>query len=113
MKKPEFTDTLGEFEQAVLLALLRHGDQAYGTVIHRELEARLQRVVSASAVYATLDRMEDKGYVRSSIGEPTHERGGRRRRYFRLAPAGAQALSHAYRNFKQLVQGLERSLEKL
>src|SRR5919108_3194114 len=89
--------TLGEFEQLVLIALVRLGPEAYGATVRREIEARAGREVSISAVYTTLDRLEQKGLVRSRIGEPTPQRGGRRRKYFELLPLGARALKVAYK----------------
>jgi len=88
-------DYLGEFEQLVLWALVRLRENAYGMTIRRELEERTRRVVSIGSVYATLDRLEEKGYVRSRPGEATPERGGRARRYFALTATGAAALSAA------------------
>jgi len=69
-------DYLGEFEHIVLLAVLRLSDQAYGVTVLREIAARTRREVSIGAVYATLDRLEAKGYVQSRTGDPTPERGG-------------------------------------
>src|SRR5918992_764512 len=86
---------LGDFEQLVLLALLRLGPDAYGATIRREIEARAGRQLSISAVYTTLERLEQKGLVRSRIGEPTAQRGGRRRRHFELLPLGARSLRDA------------------
>ena len=88
-------DTLGTFEQAVLLATLRLGKVAYGRAILREMGESLGRDVAAGAVYATLDRLEAKSYVRSRLGEGTPARGGRARRYFRVTAAGVRALSQA------------------
>jgi len=85
----------GEFEQAVLLALVRLGEQAYGVRIRAELETRLHRAVSIGAVYTTLDRLVAKGYVTTSLGEPTAERGGRAKKFFHLAAPGLAALNHA------------------
>jgi PadR family transcriptional regulator PadR len=70
-------DFLGEFEHIIVLALLRLQDQAYGVTVRREIESRTRREVSIGAVYATLDRLERKGYVKSHRGDPTPERGGR------------------------------------
>src|SRR5437763_9323287 len=75
---------LGEFEQIVLLAVLRLGDDAYGVPIRREIEKRGGRKVTVGALYSTLDRLEAKGYVSSWFADPTAERGGRSRRYFRV-----------------------------
>src|SRR5499426_3412396 len=97
MAKPEIN--LGEFEQMVLLALVRLGPDAYGATIRREIEARTGRDLAISAVYVTLDRLETKGLVRSRVGEPTPERGGRRRRHFVLLPAGRRAIAQACRAF--------------
>ena len=88
-------ETLGTFEQAVLLATLRLGKGAYGRAILREMGETLGRDVSAGAVYATLDRLAAKSYVTSRLGEGTPERGGRARRYFRVTAAGVRALNEA------------------
>ena len=84
---------LGEFEQLLLLALLI-GDEAYGVEIRRSIEERTGRTVSPGAVYTALDRLERRRLVVSRLGEPTAERGGKRKRYYRLLPAG-EALLHA------------------
>ncbi|HTM26461.1 MAG TPA: helix-turn-helix transcriptional regulator [Vicinamibacterales bacterium] len=105
--------TLGEFEQLVLIAVVRLGDDAYGATVRREIEARARRRLSISAVYTTLDRLERKGLVRSRIGNPTPQRGGRRRKYFALQPLGARALRSAYTAFDAMTAGLERRLRTL
>jgi PadR family transcriptional regulator PadR len=104
---------LGEFEQLVLIAVLRLGDDAYGATIRREIEERTERRLAISAVYTTLDRLEAKGCVRSWIGEPTATRGGRRRKHFALQPLGARALKTAYSAFTGMVAGLEQRLKRL
>ena len=104
---------LGEFEQLVLFAIVRLGDEAYGATIRREIEEKTERRLSISAVYTTLERLEDKGCVRSWLGEPTPARGGRRRKYFALQPLGARALKTAYRAFTGMTEGLERRLKAL
>lgn len=86
---------LGEFEQIVLLAVLRVGDEAYGIPIRLEIEKRTGRQVSIGALYATLDRLEAKGYLHSWFADPTPQRGGRAKRYFKLLPAGLGALSES------------------
>ena len=86
---------LGEFEQLVLIALVRLGDDAYGATVRREIEARACRQVAISAVYTTLDRLEGKGFVSSWVGAPTAQRGGRRRRFYALRPAGNAPLARA------------------
>src|ERR1700693_4179792 len=85
-------DYLGEFEQLVLLAILRLRSNAYGMTIRREIEARTGRKTSIGALYLTLDRMEQKGFIRSDLGEATPERGGRAKRFFEVNPSGRQAL---------------------
>jgi PadR family transcriptional regulator len=85
-------DPLGEFEQIVLLAVLRLGANAYGVPIRSEIETRAKRPVSIGALYSTLDRLEAKGFVSSSFSEPKPERGGRARRYFHVEPRGVKAL---------------------
>jgi DNA-binding PadR family transcriptional regulator len=101
---------LGEFEQITLLALLRLEPDAYGASIQREIEMRTGRSVLLSSVYTTLDRLERKGLLSSWIGEPTPERGGRRKKHYRLEPVGAEALSSALRVVRQLSSGIERRL---
>lgn len=104
--------SLGEFEQLVLLALLRLRDNAYGATIHQEVQKRTRRAVSISAVYTTLDRLEEKQLVLSRVGEPTPRRGGRRKKYYALEPAGAEALSNSCRIFRDMTRGLERQLAR-
>jgi PadR family transcriptional regulator PadR len=82
-------DQLGNFELMVILALIRLGDNAYGVPISEELEKRTGRDVAIGSVYAALERLEDKGFVTSELGEATPERGGRAKRYFRVT-AGAE-----------------------
>lgn len=104
---------LGEFEQMVLLALVRLGPEAYGATVRREIETRAKRQLSISAVYTTLERLEQKRLVRSWIGEPTAERGGRRRKHFELLPAGARALKVAINAFAGMTAGVEHRLKAL
>jgi DNA-binding PadR family transcriptional regulator len=99
-------DYLGEFEHLVLLALLRLQDRAYGVTVRREIQDRAHREVSIGAVYATLDRLEAKGYVKSSIGEPTNERGGRSKRFFRITARGARALTRTHLALQRMTEGL-------
>ena len=104
---------LGEFEQMVLLALVRLGSDAYGATVRREIALRARREVSISAVYTTLERLEQKGLVRSRVGEPTRERGGRRRRHFELLPLGARSLREACDALAGMTAGIERRLKTL
>jgi DNA-binding PadR family transcriptional regulator len=102
---------LGDFEQLVLLALVRLGDRAYGVAIHQELVERGGRDVSVAAVYKTLERLEDKGFAASSLGEPTAERGGRRKKFFQIRPAGRRALRHAIASLRRMTDGLAADLD--
>ena len=102
---------LGDFEQLVLLGVLRLGADAYGAAIRQEIHARSRRDVSINAVYTTLDRLESKGFLRSWTGEPTPQRGGRRRKFYELRPAGVAALKQAYRAFTAMADGLEQRLD--
>ena len=97
---------LGEFEQIVLLALMRLGPDACGATIRREIEAKTGRDLAISAVYITLDRLETKGFVRSRVGDPTPQRGGRRRKHFVLLPVGKRAITQACRAFQLMTEGL-------
>jgi PadR family transcriptional regulator PadR len=97
---------LTDLEFMLLLATLRAGDQAYGVQIAREMEETGGRTVLLGAVYTTLDRLETAGLVRSSIGEPTPERGGRAKRYFRVTPAGLRAVKETQNAFVSLWRGV-------
>ena len=97
---------LGEFEQIVLLAILRLGDKAYGVPIRAEIEKRAGRKVTVGALYATLDRLEAKGLIHSWFGDPTAQRGGRSKRYFKLLPAAVEALAGAKAVFERMWEGL-------
>lgn len=98
---------LGEFEHIILLALLRLADQAYGVTVRREIQERIQREVSVGAVYATLDRLETKGLVKSFRGEPTAERGGRSKRFFRITAKGVTAVNRTQEALKRMTQDLD------
>jgi DNA-binding PadR family transcriptional regulator len=103
---------LGEFEQMVLLAVLRLGDQAYGGSVSREIEERTGRSVSRGALYVTLDRLEEKGLLRSLLGQPTPARGGRAKRHLSVTPGGVAALRGNRAALQSLWQGLDEVLEK-
>jgi PadR family transcriptional regulator, regulatory protein PadR len=105
------TSALGDFEQLVLLGVLRLDQEAYGAAIRQEIHARSGRDISINAVYTTLDRLEAKGLLRSWVGDPTPQRGGRRRKFYGLRPAGVAALRHAYQAFTAMADGLEGRLE--
>ncbi len=100
-------DYLGEFEHIVVLALLRLEDRAYGVTVRQEIEFRTSREVSIGAVYATLDRLETKGYVRSRLGEPTRERGGRSKRFFRVTAKGLAAVNRTHHALRCMTNGLD------
>jgi PadR family transcriptional regulator PadR len=85
----------GEFEQLILLAILRLGENAYGMTVRREIEDRTERRTALGAVYTTLDRLEKKGYVSSWAGSPTPERGGRSKRFFKVQALGKAALRNS------------------
>jgi len=100
---------LGEFELMVMLALIRLGEDAYGVPISREIETQTGREVVLGSIYATLERLEEKGLVSSYLGDPTPERGGRARRYFRATKKGLQKV----RETRQALTSLWRALPKL
>jgi PadR family transcriptional regulator PadR len=97
---------LGEFEILVLAALMRLADQAYGVAIRKEIESRTERNASVGAVYATLERLEIKGLVRSQKGSASPERGGRAKRFFTIEPEGRQRLEQALKTLHQMTEGL-------
>ena len=88
--------SLGEFEQIVLLAILRLDDRAYGVTIRAEIAERTDREPAPGALYTTLDRLEEKGLVTSRFGDPTPQRGGRAKRFFKVTGAGVAALARAH-----------------
>ena len=103
-------DVLGSFEQAVLLAILRLDDGAYGRAILNEVAARLERDVAAGAVQATLDRLERKGFVRSALGSGTAIRDGRARRFYSVLVEGLRALNDARRTHDSIWRGFAKPL---
>lgn len=103
---------LSDFELIVMLVLLRLGDEAYGVPIAHEIEEQTRREVKLGSVYATLDRLEEKGFVVSELGEPTQERGGRAKRYFHVTRQGMrevretrQVLTRLWQNVPELEGG--------
>src|SRR6478672_6853940 len=104
------TSTLGEFEQVVLLAILRLGDDAYAVAVQNEILRCTRRDVSRGSIYITLDRLETKGYLRSRLADPTPERGGRAKRYYTLRPRAVEALKESRRALVALWRGLESVL---
>jgi len=104
-------ETLGTFEQAVLLAILRLKEDAYGRAILKEVQDRLERDVAAGAVHATLERLEARKLIRSRLVAGTPIRDGRARRFYRLEPAGIEALNEARETIQNLWHGLKWPLK--
>ncbi|HTS35521.1 MAG TPA: PadR family transcriptional regulator [Candidatus Solibacter sp.] len=98
---------LGEFEQVVLLAILRLGETAYGVTVRAEIVACTGRAPTPGALYTTLDRMEDKGLIQSHLGDSTPQRGGRAKRYVKVTKKGRYALIEAQRQYQSLLRGLD------
>lgn len=98
---------LGEFEQLVLLAILRLGDGAYAVTITHEIESQAGQQVSIGAVYTTLNRLEEKGFLSSYRGESRPMRGGRPRRFYSVEPDGMEALQTAITAIRRMSDGLE------
>ena len=105
------SEILGAFEQAVLLAVIRLDDGAYGRGILKEVQDRLHRDVAPGAIHATLERLQAKRLVASYLGPGTANRAGRARRYYRLEPMGIQALDDARAAMHQLWHGLRWPLK--
>jgi PadR family transcriptional regulator, regulatory protein PadR len=98
---------LGDFEQVMLLAILRlKAAGAYGVSIGEEISRNTARKPTPGAIYTTLERLEDKGLVKSVTGEATPERGGRAKRYYSVTGAGMTALKRAQNDYRNLMQGL-------
>jgi DNA-binding PadR family transcriptional regulator len=104
---------LGEFEQVVLFALARLRGEAHGAAIVDEIETRANRTVSPGALYTVLDRLETKGFVEGWIGDATPERGGNRRKVYRLLPAGARELRASYDGLRKMAAGALPFLDAL
>jgi DNA-binding PadR family transcriptional regulator len=104
-------EMLGSLEQIILLALVRLKSKAYGMTVRREIEGCTGRNISIGAVYATLERLEAKGYVSSFTGDPTPERGGRAKRFFRLEPSGEEALRVSHEAIRKMMHGLKSQWE--
>ena len=103
---------LGEFEQVVLLAILRLGEEAYAIPVREEIEAHTGRDVARGALYTALERLESKKCVRSRMSDPLPERGGRSRRYYTVTPVGLAALRASRDAWLSLWKGVESLLEK-
>ena len=103
---------LGEFEQLLLFALLDADDEAYGVTLRGVIEERTGRQVSAGAIYVAMERLAARGLVSSRFGETTPARGGRRRKYYKLEPAGIRVLRRSYQTLTKMAAGLEAKLSQ-
>jgi PadR family transcriptional regulator len=104
---------IGDFEQILLFAVLRLGEQAHGAAVRQEIERRIGRVISPGAAYTALDRLEERGFVQSRINETTVGSQARRRKYYRLSHQGARALSRSYGDLRDMAAGLLPRLNSL
>src|SRR5688500_4063447 len=104
---------LGDFEQHMLFALIRREDDANGVTIRESIEARTGRAISHDALYTALYRLEQRGLVASRLGEPTPQRGGKRKRLYTLQPAGERALARAYESLRQMANGVGSRLRSI
>ena len=102
-------DRIGEFEELLLLGMRALGDDTYGVPVQKYLSQAIGRPVSMGAVYATLDRLEQKGLVRSAVGEATAERGGKRKRLYSVTPLGVRAVRHTRQVRERLWRAIEGS----
>ena len=105
--------TLGAFEQLILYAVVALGEEAYGAAIRREIVDRTHREVSAGAVYTVLERLESSSLITSRVGEPTAERGGRRRKHYDIRPDGARLLVASRDRMRRMEKGLDGILDRL
>jgi DNA-binding PadR family transcriptional regulator len=103
---------LGEFEYAVLLSVLHLDQEAYAVPIRELIEGRTARPVARGALYTALDRLESKGCLKSRMGDPSEERGGKARRYYSVTAAGLKAIRATHEALSSMTRGLEAILEK-
>jgi PadR family transcriptional regulator, regulatory protein PadR len=106
-------ESIGEFEQLILFAVVRLGADATAVTIRHEIETRTSRTISSGALYTALDRLEARGFVQSRLGEPTAARGGKRKRYYAIEPAGARVLTRSYDALQKMASGLTARLQSL
>lgn len=109
MPKGEF---LGEFEILVLASLQRLGEDAYAVTIKRDIEQRAKRAASLGAIYASLERLADKGYVAFRVSDPLPVPGGRARKYSRITADGARAFRHSIAALARMVDGLKLGVRR-
>lgn len=105
-------ESLGEFEHCVLAAVVHLGDEAYGVTIRQEIGDRTGRDIAIGALYTSLDRLERKGYLSSTMSDPTPERGGRSKRYFTVTAAGTRAMQRSRARLLRMWDGLAPDLRK-
>jgi len=105
--------SIGEFEQLILFALVRLGDEASGVTVRLEIEERTGRSVSSGALYTALDRLERRGFVASRLGDPTPERGGKRKRLYTLKPAGGRAIARVHESLERMARDMGGRLRAL
>lgn len=101
---------LGDFEILLLMALLRLKEGPYGAEVHREIEDRTGRSIAVGAVYTGLARLENTGLISSTVGEPTPERGGRRKRHYRVEAAGLEVLRSAIGGLRRMAKGIQEQV---
>jgi DNA-binding PadR family transcriptional regulator len=106
-------DSVGEFEQLVLFAVVRLEADATAVTIRQEIESRTSRTISSGALYTALDRLEARGFVQSRLGEPTAARGGKRKRHYAIEAAGARALTRSYEALQKMAHGMGARLQTL
>jgi PadR family transcriptional regulator PadR len=102
---------VGEFELLVMLAVLRLGAGAYGVTVREELERETSRTLSLGTIYKTLGRLEAKGCLRSRTGEPTAERGGRRKKLYQVTASGLATIQVSLADLRRLAEGLKLEME--
>jgi PadR family transcriptional regulator PadR len=102
---------VGEFELLVMLAVLRLGPGAYGVTVREELERETSRTLGLGTIYKTLGRLEAKGYLRSRTGEPTPERGGRRKKLYKVTASGLATIQSSLADLRRLAEGLKLEME--
>ena len=113
-RKASTAESAGQFEQLVLAAILALRDNAYGVTIHAKVEELSSpKSVALGAVYVTLDRMEDKGFVSSWLSDPTDERGGRAKRCYRLEALGERALEESAATARRFLESIQAALGKV
>ncbi len=105
--------SLGEFEHLILLAVYRLGADAYGVPVIHEVEERTGRSVTQAAAYLTLRRLEDKGFIKSKLGKPTAERGGRAKRFFEITRAGTAQLRDSRNALAKMWEGVSPELDRV